>query len=97
MNKCDVNLNCGSIQGENKSAYSNIGNTFNISFKDGGYKQVIKPDGTIEVYSFDYIEKDSNQLCKYLIQRITDLEKTISDKDIIIKSKEDIISILMTK
>lgn len=97
MNKCDVNLNCGSIQGENKSTYSNIGNTFNISFKDGGYKQVIRPDGTIEVYSFDYIEKESNQFYQHLIQRITDLERTISDKDIIIKSKEDIISILMTK
>lgn len=97
MNKCDVNLNCGSIQGENKSIYSNIGNTFNISFKDGGYKQVIRPDGTIEVYSFDYIEKESNQFYQHLIQRITDLERTISDKDIIIKSKEEIISILMTK
>ena len=43
MNECDVSLNCGSIQGDNKSTYSNVGNTFNISFKEGGYKQVIKP------------------------------------------------------
>ena len=97
MNECDVNLNCGSIQGDNKSTYSNVGNTFNISFKEGGYKQVIKPDGTVEVYTFDYIEKESNQYCQYLIQRIIYLERIISDKDIIIKTKEDIISILSEK
>jgi hypothetical protein len=94
MNECDVSLNCGSIQGDNKSTYSNVGNTFNISFKEGGYKQVIKPDGTVEIYSFDFIEIESMKYCKYLTQRIIDLEKIIFEKDIIIKSKEDIISIL---
>lgn len=94
MNECDVSLNCGSIQGDNKSTYSNVGNTFNISFKEGGYKQVIKPDGTVEIYSFDFIEIESMKYYQYLTQRIIDLEKIIFEKDIIIKSKEDIINIL---
>ena len=86
--------NFGSIGGDNKSSYTNVGNTVNVSLPESGTQKIIRPDGTVEIQKIgsdvESIIRQPNEEIR-LNQRIQDLERIIQEKDAVIKSKDELI------
>lgn len=94
--------NFGSIEGKNKSSYSNVGNSISISLPETGTQKIIKPDGTIDIQSLNSSVYDSNEVdrlnqrIQYLESIIAEKERIIVEKDATIKSKDEMICLLKT-
>lgn len=73
--------------GDNKSSYSNVGNTkISVTMPESGTQKIIKPTGEVEIHRTEPSEH-SEEINK-LKQRIQDLERIIAEKDVTIQSKE---------
>lgn len=86
-------LNFGSINGDNKSSYTNtnVGNKVSITLPESGTQKIIKPTGEIEIHRLDPNDNSNPDEVDRLKQRIQDLERIISEKEAIIQSKDDTI------
>lgn len=77
--------------GDNKSSYSNVGNTkISVTMPESGTQKIINPNGKVEIYRTEpseYLEEINK-----LKQRIQDLERIIAEKDVTIQSKDDTIN-----
>lgn len=81
--------------GDNKSSYSNVGNTkISVTMPESGTQKIIKPTGEVEIQRLDPSDKSNSGELDRLQQRIQDLERIISEKDATIKSKDDLICVL---
>lgn len=80
---CNESYNLGSMNGENHSSYSNVGNITNIHIHNLNNEQ---SKNILHIGNFSEIEM--------LKQKIIDLERVISSKDDIIKCKDEVISTL---
>lgn len=88
--------NFGSIGGNNKSSYTNVGNHINVSLPENGTHKIIKPDGSVEIQSLSSSVGTGLNDTDRLNQRIQDLERIILEKDATIKSKDETIWALRT-
>ena len=88
--------NFGSIGGNNKSSYTNVGNHINVSLPENGTQKIIKPDGSVEIQSLSSSVGTGLNDTDRLNQRIQDLERIILEKDATIKSKDETIWALRT-
>lgn len=95
-NNSNSGQNFGSIGGDNKSSYMNVGNTINVSLPESGTQKIIKPDGSVEIQSLSSSASSGLNDADRLNQRIQDLERIILEKDATIKSKEETIWALKT-
>lgn len=86
--------NLGSINGDNKSSYTNVGNTVSVTMPESGTQKIIKPTGEVEIHRLNPSDKSNSGELDRLQQRIQDLERIISEKDATIKSKDDLICVL---
>ena len=77
--------NFGSIGGNNKSSYTNVGNHINVSLPENGTQKIIKPDGSVEIQSLSSSVGTGLNDTDRLNQRIQDLERIILEKDATIK------------
>lgn len=77
---CNESYNLGSMNGENHSSYSNVGNITNIHIHGLNCEQ---SESILHIGNISEIEM--------LKQKITDLERVISSKDDLIKCKDEII------
>ncbi len=86
-------LNFGSINGDNKSSYTNtnVGNTVSVTMPESGTQKIIKPTGEVEIHRLDPSDKSNSEELDRLKQRIQDLERIIAEKDATIQSKDDTI------
>lgn len=92
-NQSNSGQNFGSIEGNNQSSYSNVGNTISLSLPEFGTQKIINPDGEIIIQNIDSNIVDPAER-KTLNQRIKDLERIIIEKDATIKSKDEMISFI---
>ena len=92
-NQSNSGQNFGSINGSNQSTYSNVGNTISLSLPEAGTQKIINPDGKVLIQSIGSNIANSSEL-NTLNQRIKDLERIILEKDVTIKSKDEIISLI---
>lgn len=76
--------------GDNKSSYTNVGNTVSVTMPESGTQKIIKPTGEVEIHRLDPSDKSNSELDR-LKQRIQDLERIIAEKDATIQSKDDTI------
>lgn len=75
--------------GDNKSSYSNVGNTkISVTMPESGTQKIIKPTGEVEIHRLDPSDKSNSEELDRLKQRIQDLERIIAEKDVTIQSKE---------
>lgn len=78
--------------GDNKSSYSNVGNTkISVTMPESGTQKIIKPTGEVEIHRLDPSDKSNSEELDRLKQRIQDLERIIAEKDATIQSKDDTI------
>lgn len=77
--------------GDNKSSYTNVGNTVSVTMPESGTQKIIKPTGEIEIHRLDPNDNSNPDEVDRLKQRIQDLERIISEKEAIIQSKDDTI------
>lgn len=92
-NQSNSGQNFGSIEGNNQSTYSNVGNIITLSLPEFGTQKIINPDGKIIIQNIDSNIADPNER-EILNQRIKDLERIILEKDATIKSKDEMISLI---
>lgn len=86
-------LNFGSINGDNKSSYTNtnVGNKVSITLPESGTQKIIRPDGTYEITSLDPNNNSNLDEIERLRQYIQNLERLLAEKDATIQSKDDAI------
>lgn len=86
-------LNFGSINGDNKSSYTNtnVGNKVSITLPKEGTQKIIRPDGTYEITSLDPNNNSNLDEIERLRQYIQNLERLLAEKDATIQSKDDAI------
>lgn len=77
--------------GDNKSSYTNVGNTVSVTMPESGTQKIIKPTGEVEIHRLDPSDKSNSEELDRLKQRIQDLERIIAEKDATIQSKDDTI------
>ncbi|MCP9611717.1 hypothetical protein [Coprobacter tertius] len=84
------------VGNHNRSTHNNVNNHINISdLPESGYVKIIRPSGEIETYLSTSVYVDgTNEREKELLKQINDLEKQVIESRAIIKSKDEMISML---
>lgn len=100
----DYNINNGNLSDSiignsnsidnSKNTMNNSGNTVNVTMPESGTQKIIKSTGEVEIQRLDPSDKSNSGELDRLQQRIQDLERIISEKDVTIKSKDDLICVL---
>ncbi len=82
----NIGQNFGAIGGNNRSTYTNVGNTINLSLPEEGTVKIIKPDGTFEIYRLDPNSNFGDILSQ--LKELEFLRKSLLDKEALIKQLE---------
>lgn len=91
FNNTNTGNNFAPMGDNNNSTLNNVGNTISVTMPESGTQKIINPDGTVELQRIDPNDQSrSDEVCR-LKQRIQDLERIITEKEITIQSKDDTI------